>query len=266
MLRDESGIEVVVTRQSPDAEAAHAAVADLSPDERERASRFIMPRDRRRFIARRARLRRLLGERLGVQAASVRLTSTAHGKPGLADPLDKSGITFNVSHSGDLSVYAFASRTDIGVDVEAIRVIEDADRIAGIAFSRVEYESYERLSAHDKPAGFLNCWTRKEAFVKAIGSGLSYPLDTFDVSLVPGEPARLLRVGRTHGSSGWRIHSFCPEPGFVAAIAARATCLPASPQHRFPLSLVLVPFVTQSTQTRLSTPLESFRPPPSALG
>ena len=156
-------------------------------------------------------------------AARVRLSTAIDGKPSLAAPLDRSGVTFNQSHCGDLSVYAFASRTDVGIDVEAIRVIEDADHVASIAFSKREYETYERLPPSDKPIGFLNCWTRKEAFVKAVGSGLSHSLDGFDVSLMPNEPPRLLRLGSIDGSSGWQLHSFFPVSGFIAALAARAT-------------------------------------------
>ncbi|HTH03045.1 MAG TPA: 4'-phosphopantetheinyl transferase superfamily protein [Vicinamibacterales bacterium] len=223
MVPADNGIEVVVMRRLADGEAARAAIAVLSADERERAQRFILPRHRLQFVERRAALRRLLGERLGIAAARVRLSTAIDGKPSLAAPLDRSGVTFNQSHCGDLSVYAFASRTDIGVDVEAIRVIEDADHVASIAFSKREYETYERLPPSDKPIGFLNCWTRKEAFVKAVGSGLSHSLDGFDVSLMPNEPPRLLRLGSIDGSSGWQLHSFFPVSGFIAALAARAT-------------------------------------------
>jgi 4'-phosphopantetheinyl transferase len=222
MVLFETGIEVVAMGQSADEAAANAAFEVLSSDERGRANRFIVPRDRLRFILRRAQLRKLLGERLGIAAASVRLSLGAHGKPLLARPFDRSGITFNLSHSGDLCVYAFASRTDVGVDVEMIRVIENADRLASIAFSKREYETYESLPASVKPTGFLNCWTRKEAFVKAIGCGLSRALDSFDVSLVPDEPPRVLRFGTVEGTSGWEMHSFFPATGFIAAIAARA--------------------------------------------
>jgi 4'-phosphopantetheinyl transferase len=223
MVPADNGIEVVVMRRLADGEAARAAIAVLSADERERAQRFILPRHRLQFVERRAALRRLLGERLGVAAARVRLSTAIDGKPSLAAPLDRSGVTFNQSHCGDLSVYAFASRTDVGIDVEAIRVIEDADHVASIAFSKREYETYERLPPSDKPIGFLNCWTRKEAFVKAVGSGLSHSLDGFDVSLMPNEPPRLLRLGSIDGSSGWQLHSFFPVSGFIAALAARAT-------------------------------------------
>ena len=223
MLPPESGIEVVVMRHSPEAEASPLAAAVLSPDERRRAAQFFIPRDRRRFIARRAQLRTLLGERLGVAAECVRLSSEPHGKPVLAEPLDKSGLTFNLSHSGDLTLYAFASGSTIGVDVEAVRIIDDGDRVAAIAFSKREFERYERLLPRDRAIGFLNCWTRKEALVKAMGSGLSYRLSSFDVSLAPGEPARVTRLGTRRGSSGWRMYSFVPAPGFIAAVAARAT-------------------------------------------
>jgi len=223
MVPADNGIEVVVMRRLADGEAARAAIAVLSADERERAQRFILPRHRLQFVERRAALRRLLGERRGRGAARVRLSTAIDGKPSLAAPLDRSGVTFNQSHCGDLSVYAFASRTDVGIDVEAIRVIEDADHVASIAFSKREYETYERLPPSDKPIGFLNCWTRKEAFVKAVGSGLSHSLDGFDVSLMPNEPPRLLRLGSIDGSSGWQLHSFFPVSGFIAALAARAT-------------------------------------------
>jgi len=223
MVPADNGIEVVVMRRLADGEAARAAIAVLSADERERAQRFILPRHRLQFVERRAALRRLLGERLGIAAARVRLSTAIDGKPSLAAPLDRSGVTFNQSHCGDLSVYAFASRTDVGIDVEAIRVIEDADHVASIAFSKREYETYERLPPSDKPIGFLNCWTRKEALVKAVGSGLSHSLDGFDVSLMPNEPPRLLRLGSIDGSSGWQLHSFFPVSGFIAALAARAT-------------------------------------------
>jgi 4'-phosphopantetheinyl transferase len=223
MLPTESGIDVVVMRGLSEDDDSRAAFTVLSSDERRRADRFVKPSDRQRFIARRAQLRKLLGERLGVPPNSVVLSFAPHGKPLLAAPLDRSGITFSISHSGDVSVYAFASRADIGIDVEAIRTVEDADRIAAIAFSRLEYETYERLPVADKAIAFLNCWTRKEALVKATGHGLSSPLAAFDVSLAPGEPAQLLRLGSCHGDSGWRLYSFLPAAGFVAAVAARSS-------------------------------------------
>jgi len=218
MLTDDKGTEVVVARLPVGADAERASEAVLSVAERHRANRFVLDRDRRRFIACRARLRQLLGERLGVPPASVELAYGARGKPVLAPRFNGSALRFNLSHCGNLAVYAFSSRTDVGIDVEAIRVVDEADLIAAESFSPREREMYRDLPARDKPLGFLNCWTRKEAFVKAIGAGLAHPLDSFDVSLAPGEPARILRVQNTDGDCGWRIGSFFPAPGFVAAV------------------------------------------------
>jgi 4'-phosphopantetheinyl transferase len=124
-------------------------------------------------------------------------------------------------------VYAFSSGREIGIDVETVRLIRDADDIAARFFSPRENEAYLALDPPDRPLGFFNCWTRKEAFIKALGDGLYYPLDRFDVSLAPDEPARILRIESTPGDRcGWRMESFSPVTGFVAAIVIEQT--PAS--------------------------------------
>jgi 4'-phosphopantetheinyl transferase len=174
----------------------------LSNAERERAARFTSERDRRRFSVARATLRRLLAARLGVRAEEVELVYGEHGKPALGGRCADSGLRFNVSHCEDLAVYAFARGREVGIDVETVRWFADADDVAARFFSPAEYEEYAALDALDKPRGFFNCWTRKEAFLKAIGDGLNHPLQSFDVS----------RVG------GWEIESFVPAPGFVAAV------------------------------------------------
>lgn len=212
-------IEVVTTQLDANTDPLDALVGLLSDTERRRASRFVSDRDRRRFIVSRARLRQLLAARLGVPAETVKLIDGAHGKPAVAAGPANPHLRFNVSHCDDLAVYAFSYGRDVGVDVEAVRAIPDADRVAAHFFSRGENDAYRALDARDKPTGFFNCWTRKEAFVKALGNGLSYPLDSFDVSLAPDQPARILRVGNTPGDQcGWGMESFSPMPGFVAAI------------------------------------------------
>jgi 4'-phosphopantetheinyl transferase len=191
----------------------------LSADERSRAGRFAFERDRRRYIVARARLRQLLGERLGVAPGSLQFVYNPHGKPALARRPGQRDLRFNVSHSGELAAYAFAEGRDVGVDVEAVRELPDADDIAMRFFSRRERAAYMRLPARERPQGFFNCWTRKEAFIKALGEGLSHPLERFDVSLAPGEPARFLRVGETSGRDcGWWMESFSPVTGYVAAV------------------------------------------------
>jgi len=213
------GIEIAVTRMDVGPDAVHASATLLSEAERQRASRFVFDRDRNRFIVARARLRRLLASRLGLRPEAVELAYGPRGKPALSPGFADLDLRFNMSHSEDIAVYAFSYGREIGVDVEAVRELRDADDIAVRFFSRRENEAYRALDSRDKPQGFFNCWTRKEAFIKAIGDGLSHPLDRFDVSLAPGEPARILRVESTPGDEcGWALHSFSPRPGFIAAI------------------------------------------------
>jgi len=212
-------IEVVVTRLAAAPEAVRASAGLLSDAERHRARRFAFDRDASRFIVARARLRQLLAARLGVRAQAVEFEYGAYGKPVLSRRFADSDLHFNVSHCDDVAAYAFSGRHAIGIDVEAVREISDADNIAVRYFSRLENATYRSLKPCHRPLGFFNCWTRKEAFIKAQGDGFGYPLDGFDVSLAPGEAARLLRVGDESGElCGWRMMSFSPAPGFVGAV------------------------------------------------
>ena len=214
----DDAIDFVVTRPVM-SEAAGAAVALLSDAERQRASRFLFERDRDRFIVARACLRQLLAARLCTAPDSVELVYGAHGKPALAPWYADTDLRFNVSHCDDLTLYAFSCGREIGIDVEAVRPIRDADDIAARFFSQRENRAYRALEPSDRPLGFFQCWTRKEAFIKALGDGLSYPLNRFDVSLAPGEPAQILRVEDAPGDRcGWRLESWSPAPGFVAAV------------------------------------------------
>lgn len=205
-------VEVVATHLDAAPEAVGTLHALLSDAERRRARRMAFGRDRRRFIVARGRLRQLLGARLGVRPEAVELAYGAHGKPALAPRFAVSDLRFNVSHCDGVAAYALMYGGEIGIDIEAVEVMRDADEIAAQFFSDGERAAYRALEPQDRPLGFFNCWTRKEAFIKALGDGLSYPLDRFDVSLTPGEPARLLNV------CGWRMMSFSPAPGFVGAV------------------------------------------------
>ncbi|MGQ0750493.1 MAG: 4'-phosphopantetheinyl transferase family protein [Betaproteobacteria bacterium] len=199
----------------------------LSPDESDRAGRHAYERDWRRFVVARGRLRELLAARLETCPETIEFSYGKHGKPMLAPPFSRSGLHFNVAHSGDLAVYAFSHEGEVGVDVEALRALPDADDIAARFFSTVEHNAYRGLDTCHKRIGFFNCWTRKEAFLKALGDGLHHPLDAFDVSLAPGEPAQLLRLAGDSGEHcGWRLASFIPAPGYVGALAIR-TARPA---------------------------------------
>ena len=196
-----------------------AAAEVLSTDERRRAARFAFESDRSRFVMARATLRRLLATRVKAEPEQIEFTYGEQGKPALGGAFADANIFFNVAHCDDFALYAFSNDGEIGIDVEAVRWFADADEIASRMFSPAENEAYGQLASHEKTVGFYNCWTRKEAFVKALGNGLSRSLDSFDVTLAPAEPAKILRVESTPGDEcGWTIESFNPAPGFVAAV------------------------------------------------
>jgi 4'-phosphopantetheinyl transferase len=190
--------------------------AVLSSDEQGRAASFIFDRDRNRFIAARAILRGLLASYLAAAPASIGLRYNQWGKPRLARRFARSGLRFNLSHSNDLAVYAFATATEVGVDVEEIRPGFAAEGIAEQFFSRAEVLALRSLPRELQAEGFFNCWTRKEAYIKALGGGLSIGLSNFDVSLRPRERAAILRAP---GSEQCRLASFQLERDYVAAVA-----------------------------------------------
>ena len=217
-----NAIEIAIARLDMRPEAVPALAQWLSAEERRRADRYDFDRDRRRFIIARARLRQLLALRLMIRPEAVELVYGAHGKPALAQRSNQTDWRFSVSHCDEMAVYAFSRGREVGIDIEAIREVRDADTIVSQFFSRSEQAAYLALAPAEKMLGFFNCWTRKEAFVKALGHGLSHPLDCFDVSLAPDKPAGILRVKNTPGGdAAWSLDSFTPAPGFVAAVVAQ---------------------------------------------
>lgn len=165
-------VEVVWKHLPLEASAVREATALLAPPERNRATRFALQRHAARFILARAQLRRLLGVRLGVSPSAVELAYGECGKPALAPHLATSGLQFNVSRRDEFAAFAFTWGSAVGIDVEAIREVPDADAVAARYFSRNEHRTYQALAATAKLHGFFNCWTRKEAFVKARGDGM----------------------------------------------------------------------------------------------
>jgi 4'-phosphopantetheinyl transferase len=207
--------EVHVWAASLDELPAVASRVLLSADERERALRFHFERDRRRFVAARCLLRLLLGRYMDLDPAGLRFEYGARGKPSLTGP---DALRFNVSHSGGIALLAFARGCELGVDVEQERPVPESVDIARHYFSAREGTELRSLGEKDRQAAFFRCWTRKEAFIKATGDGLSRPLDAFDVSL--GNPARLLRVlGEPEALRRFRLEDLRPAPGFAAALA-----------------------------------------------
>lgn len=196
----------------------------LTPDERARAARFHFDRDRNHFIVARGLLRQLLARYLKMKPANLRFRYGSHGKPSLIHDTGVENLSFNLSHSHERALCAVARGRELGVDIEHLRP-EFADRdVAERFFSRLEVAALSSLPEEAQVEGFFNCWTRKEAYVKAVGEGLSLPLDRFDVSLKPGEPAALLGTrGLNEEVSRWQLMELLPGAGYAGALVAEGS-------------------------------------------
>ena len=202
-----------------DADLVELATALLSADERARAAAFLLQRLRDDFTVSRAALRLLLSERVGMPPAAIRFEYGQHGKPGLTG--GDTTLRFNVSHSDGMFACALADGWDVGIDVERHRPMDDDESLARRFFSPGEYDDLVKVAARDRTAAFFDCWTRKEAFIKARGGGFSIPLDSFRVSLTPGTAA-LITCGEDAGDPvGWAIHPFEPAGGYSGAVAVK---------------------------------------------
>jgi len=191
----------------------------LSSDENARADRFYFQRDRDRFILSRGFLRIILSHYLDLLPSDLRFSYGEFGKPFLARDCNQQDLQFNVSHSGEMALFAFGRAIEIGVDIEQMRKGTVEDEVAEKFFSATEVSAFKSVPERDRQMAFFNCWTRKEAYIKAKGAGLAIQLDQFSVSLIPGEPARLLQTSCDSERSPWSLHSFQPAPGYVAALA-----------------------------------------------
>jgi 4'-phosphopantetheinyl transferase len=188
-----------------------------------RAKRYIFEYDRKRFVVRRGILRALLGSYLGISPEQVRFTYGKNQKPELTGTSDADKIHFNISHSEGLAVFAFSNNSEIGVDIEYIRDVPEMDRIIDRLFSEREKSILDSLYGKEKNQAFFNCWTRKEAYIKALGEGLSYPLDSFDVSLVPDHPAKILGIKESEESaSQWELVDLKITAGYTAVVAVKS--------------------------------------------
>lgn len=189
----------------------------LAPDERQRASRFHFDRDRRHFIVARGLLRQLLARYAGAAPAQIEFSYGPQGKPALAGRDD---LQFNVAHSHGTGLFAFTRGAPVGIDVELMRPLEH-DELAARFFSTAERAALGLIPADGRQAAFFTCWARKEAYVKALGGGLSVPLDRFDVA-APGDLARLVvDRGDPDAPRRWSIHDIDAGPAFRAALAVK---------------------------------------------
>jgi 4'-phosphopantetheinyl transferase len=203
--------------QSP--ERVDEFLRTLDDDERNRASRFHFAKHRRHFVVGRGVLRLLLGRYLGTRPEDVRFFYGSHGKPLLDGEHRTSSLRFNASHSGELALFAFVQDYEVGVDVEYVKTDFVTEEIAERFFCTNEVQKLRGLAAVDRPSQFFRLWTRKEAYIKAVGTGLSHPLNTFDVTVpIPGWSifdldvgsdyrAALAVDGLVHGLHGFDLES-----------------------------------------------------------
>ncbi|NOX37603.1 MAG: 4'-phosphopantetheinyl transferase superfamily protein [Calditrichaeota bacterium] len=194
----------------------------LSEDERDRARRFHFEADRQRYILGRAVLRLLLAAYLKQHPQSLRFQYNQFGKPFLHPEQNPVNIQFNLSHSGDVILLGFVNDRPVGVDVERIDSRHSGLDIARRFFSPTEYQKLSRLSGEEQVESFFRCWTRKEAFIKAHGRGLSIPLNWFDVTLLPDEPPGILTLKEELGKrEEWKLIHLQPEKAYMAAAAVQ---------------------------------------------
>lgn len=193
----------------------------LSQEEVDRAARFKFDLHRNRFVASHGLLREILGRLMGVDPVRIRFAMGGKGKPHLGGEFSNSDLKFNLSKSEDKFALAITRSRKVGVDIEIVQSNKADAGVAETHFSKREREDLESLQGNDWEMGFFNCWTRKEAFIKATGEGLYRPLDSFDVALVPGEPAELRSVdGSPANASHWKLLEVPYGEGCAGAVIA----------------------------------------------
>ena len=189
----------------------------LSAQERARAERLAHPDHKRRYIVAHARMRQILGLRVGRRPEDLAFCVSPDGKPYLAPETPKA-VHFNLSHCADNAALAICETAEVGVDIEAIRPVRDG--FARRFFTAQEAEEIDALPDDEQRPALFRCWTRKEAFLKATGEGIKRGLASFQVSLAPGEPACVIAIGGdAQAAKDWVLYDFCPAAGLAGAAA-----------------------------------------------
>ena len=209
------------------AERLSSLRALLNVEELARADRFLQAQHRVHGAVSRGCLRSLLGSYLHVPPQSIEFQLNSHGKPSLSATHGHSRLRFNVSHSHGLALFAFAHGRHLGVDIEKIRLDRPAEKIAQRFFASAEAARLRSLPSAQQPQAFFECWTRKEAYMKALGEGLSLPLDSFEVGFGPGVPPSILWArDEPDAAARWTLFDLQPFPGFAGALAVeRPPCI-----------------------------------------
>lgn len=198
----------------------------LSADELERANRFHFRNHQCSFIVGRGILRSIIADYLQTRPKEIRFRYNAHGKPSIADVSSHSEINFNLSHSHGLAVYAFTRRREIGIDIERLRSNLSFQKIAKRFFTTEEFENLNSLPHDEYIDGFFGLWTQKEAYIKAMGTGLSIPLNRFSVTVKKDQTVRVNEIRiKSNEEGSWSILSLKPKRGYVGALAVEGKSL-----------------------------------------
>lgn len=190
----------------------------LRPDEKEESRKFRHEQHRRRFVVRRAARNEILADYLGCRADQVQIEHSAFGQPRLMSAPETPQLSFSASHSHGLAVLVVGAEGRIGIDIERLRPMPDALAIARQHFTRDEAELLEKSNGSDRDAEFLAIWTAKEAFVKALGTGLSFPLDAIQVRLEQGKAVELTVEHAFEGGTRWAVSPASLDPRIVGAV------------------------------------------------
>lgn len=206
----------------------------LSSNEKKQAQRFVFTKHQQRYIVVHGILRRLLANYLNMSSKNINFIYDNYGKPKVEN------INFNISHSQNLALFAFAKNFDVGVDTEFVKKKFAGDNIACRFFSEHEIQALSKLPISERKLAFFNCWTRKEAFIKAIGKGLSFPLNKFDVDIGYNQKSLLLNVrSDEYKASDWKLIDLDPHQNYAAALAVRSRIIKI---HKFHYSINSFPF------------------------
>jgi 4'-phosphopantetheinyl transferase len=197
--------------------SSDSLIDELSSGELGESRRFRFEVHRRRFLATRLFRRRVLADYLGIRPKELAFTYGAKGKPALASEL-ASDVSFNDAEADGLAVIAVAWGRSVGVDVERLRSVPEAESIVSGFGSPLEKDTFASIGPEEREDAFLRWWTGKEAFVKAVGEGLSLPLASFSILVSAGGGLRLVGAG-----DGWSLHTLEPAPGYVGALVARGS-------------------------------------------
>jgi 4'-phosphopantetheinyl transferase len=192
----------------------------LNDAEKEKASRYYFEKKRRQYIITRGVLKILLEVYTRRNSEQFQIVQGIYGKPFMRS--EEEEIHFNISHSEGLSILGFSKEAPLGVDIEIIREIPERDEIAEKYFSKKENNIYKTIPEEYRTKAFFNCWTRKEAFIKAIGEGFSKPLDQFDVTFLSNEKTKLISIdGDTRKADEWSLQELKTAQGYVSAFAVK---------------------------------------------